>query len=270
MRVRRMTYYAPAELGQAVKAKVAAVRASGERIDYLTFVPDGEPSLDTSLEAHIREVRPLGIPIAVITNASLMWREDVRRALALADWVSVKVDAANEPLWRRLDRPHGALRLEDILNGALAFARSFQGTLVTETMLVDGVNTGEAILQEIAAFVIKLAPSRSYFSVPSRPPAEPWVRPPSDQVLASAVRLFRASGQPCEGLGEYEGNHFVLTGEVVDDLMSICAVHPMREDAVREFVKNAGMDWRIVDNLVKTGKMLVQTHQGQRFYRTSH
>ena len=70
-------------------------------------------------------MRPLGIPIAVITNTSLIWHKDVRDALMKADWVSLKVDSPVEETWRLVDRPHGSLQTFAILDGTLAFARDF-------------------------------------------------------------------------------------------------------------------------------------------------
>ena len=69
------------------------MRQRGESIDYLTFVSDGEPTLDINLGHAIQLLKPLGIKIAGITNASLIWREDVREELLKADWVSLKMDS---------------------------------------------------------------------------------------------------------------------------------------------------------------------------------
>nr|HID14990.1 radical SAM protein [Anaerolineae bacterium] len=115
----------------------------------------------------------------MITNGSLIWREDVREALMQANWVSLKVDATREAIWRRMNRPHRALRLSTILEEMLAFARAYEGELVTETMLIEGLNDDEALVGEIADFLARLNPARAYLSVPTRPPAEGWVRPPA-------------------------------------------------------------------------------------------
>lgn len=84
----------------AHREHVARVRARGERIDYLIFVPDGERTLDAGLGWAIELPRPLGIPIAAISNGSLAWLQEVREALRRADWVSVKVDSVDEQLSR--------------------------------------------------------------------------------------------------------------------------------------------------------------------------
>ena len=87
------------------RAMEEAARAQGESVDYLTFVPDGEPTLDIGLGRVIERLKPLGVRVAVISNGSLLWRTDVRAALAQVDWVSVKVDAIRPDVWRRINRP---------------------------------------------------------------------------------------------------------------------------------------------------------------------
>ncbi|MBA7681298.1 hypothetical protein ES703_89636 [subsurface metagenome] len=116
------------------------VREIGEPIDYLTFVPDGEPTLDVNLGKEIELLKSLDMKIAVITNASLIWHADVRRDLQKADWVSLKVDTVSKQIWRRINQPQKSLQLEVILDGMLKFADGFKGELTTESMLVQGIN----------------------------------------------------------------------------------------------------------------------------------
>jgi wyosine [tRNA(Phe)-imidazoG37] synthetase (radical SAM superfamily) len=266
MQVARATFHSPWEILQAVQGKVASAREAGEPIDYLTFVPDGEPTLDSSLGREIDLLRPLGTRIAVISNASLIWQKEVREDLMQADWVSLKVDSTRASVWRRVDRPHGALRLEAILEGMLAFAETYRGTLVTETMLVDGLNDGEAHVAELAEFLASLGPARAYLSVPTRPPAEPWVRAPSEYSITRAYRQLQARVSAVECLIGYEGNEFACTGDVEADLLGIAAVHPMRADAVDEFLARAGSDWATVERLLATDQLVEHVFEGQTFY----
>lgn len=120
----------------------------------------------------------MGSKIAVISNGSLVHLEEVSGDLASADWVSLKIDAVNEKTWRKVDRPHRSLKLAKIVSGMLAFREIFAGVLVTETMLVSGVNDGVEQLRELAAFLRRLQPAVAYLAVPARPPAERWVCPP--------------------------------------------------------------------------------------------
>jgi len=266
MRVERQAFYEPKEIARAVRDKVEKARRVGEAIDYLTFVPDGEPTLDLNLGREIDLLRPLGIKIAVITNASLIEREDVREALMKADWVSLKMDSVRGEIWRRINRPHGTLQLASILDGAVEFAKAFESELVTETMLVEGVNDDNDHIREAASFLARLRPATAYLAISTRPPAEEWVQPPGEEVINRAYQIFSGRIDQVEYLIGYEGNAFAFTGNVEEDLLSITAVHPMREEAVGEFLARAKADWPIVHNLVEQGQLIKTEYEGKRFY----
>lgn len=89
--------------------------ARGETIDYLSFVPDGEPTLDINPVHTIELLRPLGAKIAVITNSSLIGLEDVHHDLQKADWVSIKLDSVIENIWRRMNHPARIIEIEAII-----------------------------------------------------------------------------------------------------------------------------------------------------------
>jgi wyosine [tRNA(Phe)-imidazoG37] synthetase (radical SAM superfamily) len=262
----RHPFYTPEEIINAVQDKVDRVRAAGESIDYLSFVPDGEPTLDLQLGRAIELLRPLGIPIAVITNTSLIWRADVRADLAKADWVSLKVDAVQEEIWRRIDRPHGALQLTAILEGALDFAAAFNGELATETMLVADLNDDAVAIRAVAGFVARLQPATAYLAIPTRPPAVAWVRPPDEDAVNRAYQIFSESIAHVEYLIGYESNAFAATGNVVEDLLGITAVHPMRAEAMCEFLAQAGADWSVVHRLVSQGQLVEIEYGGHTFF----
>lgn len=264
--VERREFHRPEEILRDVREKVEKTRGAGEFIDYLTFVPDGEPTLDVNLGHEIGMLRPLDIKIAVITNSSLIWRKDVRDELMKADWVSLKVDSIREEVWRRINRPHRTLKLPSILDGMLEFARTYKGELVTETMLVKGVNDGVDLMEETAGFLAKLKPSKAYISIPTRPPAEKWVHPPEEGFINKAYHIFSQRTGSVEYLIGYEGNAFAFTGDVEDDLLSITAVHPMREEAVRELLARANAGWDVVEKLIGEDKIVRVEYEGNRFY----
>jgi wyosine [tRNA(Phe)-imidazoG37] synthetase (radical SAM superfamily) len=266
MQVERQGFYDPEKILRDVEDKVDKATVAGEGIDYLTFVPDGEPTLDVNLGREIELLRPLGIRIAVITNSSLIWNEHVRQALMKADWVSLKVDSVIEEIWRRIDRPHGSLQCTAILEGALEFAQAFEGELVTETMLVEGVNDGAEQVREVADFLARLKPAIAYLAIPTRPPAEKWVQVPKEKVINRAYQTVGEGLDRVEYLIGYEGNAFAFAGNVEEDLLSISAVHPMREDALREFLARAMTDWSVVDRLIAQGQLVRLDYQEQRFY----
>jgi len=272
MEVRRRPFYPPELIFEEVKKKVERAEEQGERIDYLTFVPDGEPTLDVGLGEEIEMLKSLKIPLAILTNSSLIWREDVRDDLLRFDFVSLKLDAVTEALWRKVDRPHKGLKLEKILEGMLEFRREFKGRLVTETMLIDGINY-EDELKEIAEFLRDLKPDMAYIAVPTRPPWENWVKPAREEVINMAFHAFSSAAgeERVECLIGYEGNAFASTGNLEEDILAITAVHPMREDALRELLKKASAEWNVaewnvIDKLIAEKKLVELEYGGKRFY----
>jgi len=183
-----------------------------------------------------------------------------------ADWASLKVDSVREEVWRRINRAHRVLHLSSMQDGMLEFAEVYNGELATETMLVEGVNDSDALVGEVADFLARLRPAHTYLSIPTRPPAEEWVQPPSEESINRAYQILSGGVDHVEYLIGYEGNAFAFTGNVEEDLLSITAVHPMREEAVSEFLARAGADWSIVHGLIAQGRLIEMEYEARKFY----
>jgi len=262
----RQAFYEPDDLAREVKEKVNKVKKRDTKIDYLSFVPDGEPTLDINLGKIIELIRPLHIKIAVITNGSLINRKDVRKDLQKADLVSLKLDASTRKTWLRTDRPHKSLNLKVILDGMLEFKAIFKGEIITETMLLKGMNDRYEEVSQIADFLKLLKPKKSYISIPTRPTAVKGTLPASDEALNIAYQIFTQNADNVEYIIGYEGNEFGFSGNVEEDLLGITSVHPMREEAVREYLKKAGADWHVITDLIQSGSLIELKYQGKHFY----
>jgi len=268
MTTERQAFYKPEDIFREVERKVDEASSRNERVDYLTFVPDGEPTLDINLGKEISILKQIEIPIAVITNASLIWRNNVKEDLLKANLVSLKVDAVSEDLWRRINRPDTDLKLNAVLEGVTEFANEFKGTIISETMLIDGVNYGSEF-EKTADFLKNLKRlDKAYVAIPTRPPAEKWVKPAKEETVNAAFQVFseRLGVDRVEYLIGYEGNAFAFTGRVEEDLLSITAVHPMRKEAVEEFLKKANADWRVIEKLLEEDKLIELEYEGNRYY----
>jgi wyosine [tRNA(Phe)-imidazoG37] synthetase (radical SAM superfamily) len=265
--IERAAHVAPSIVEAAACERLRLAEAASERIDYVTIVPSGEPTLDLGLGELIDRLGWCAPPTAVITNGSLLWREDVRADLAGADWVSVKVDAAREATWRCLNRPHGRLSFDRVLDGILRFRERFRGTFVTETMLVSGVNDVEDELEAMAALLGAMAPSAAYVSAPIRPPAERWVRAPGRDEVAEAARALGRCVPDVRLLIEDEEETCGAGEDAEQALLSTAAVHPLRAGAIDDLLRRTHSGWPVVDRLVRDGRLERVTHRGQVFYR---
>ena len=206
MQVEPAVFYQPEELLRETKARIHKVSSGDCTVDYVSFVPDGEPTLDRNLGTLIAMLKgELHYPVAIFTSGSLLWREEVAEAVGLADWVSVTVDTVVEPVWRRINRPDSRLEFSTVLEGIRSFASNYRGKLVSETMLVDQENTTTEELKQLAAYLKEISPTKAYLSTPYRSAAKSGVRIPDAKQLDGAQRCFEQVGLEVQRLTRPEG-----------------------------------------------------------------
>lgn len=266
MSVKRRNFYAVDTIYDQAAERIEKLRKTGERIDYLTFVPDGEPTLDINLGKLISRLKSFGINIAVITNSSLMWDEEVRNDLMNADLVSVKIDSGYENIWRKINRPNGLLDLYEIIHGIEKFAFSYKGMLVTETMLVKNINDNLESLSKTAQIIKEINPHKSYILVPTRPPAEKSVKAPSEESICTAYNIFSSLLRNVELIASNEGTDFSYLSDAEKELLGILAIHPMRKDAVEEFLSRADSSWDLIEKLIDKQMLLETIYNGSSYF----
>ncbi len=259
----RQSFYSPEQIFKAVEEHLSKLQGMP---DYLTFVPNGEPTLDIHLKESIRLLKQSGIPIAVITNASLLGDAGVRDALSLADWVSVKVDANDETVWKKINRPHPKLTFEGYKEGLLTFASSYKGILATETLMVEGVNDGAELLQHNASLIATIKPATAYLSIPTRPPAMRSVKKPDEEAINRAYQIYTDAGLHCELLLGFEGSDTGFTGDAREDILNMSAVHPIREETMGEILRKNRADSSLPDQLVREKEIREVIYQDKKFW----
>lgn len=258
--ITRQNFFEPDVIFTEVQKHLNSLQES-DKPDYLTFVANGEPTLDINLGKSVEKLKIFKIPIAVITNASLLNDKQVRDDLRLADWVSVKVDANNEEIWRAINRPFGSLNFKEHIEGLTQFSDEYKGKLVTETMLVQGINDGTATLNKTAGLIARLKPAIAYIAVPTRPPALSWVEAPDETVINKAYQIFTEEGLNTELILGFEGTNTGFTGNAMEDIINISAVHPIREDTMLELLRKNNADPTILSTLIQ-GKYIQQIKYG--------
>ena len=240
-----------------------------ESIDYITFVPDGEPTLDINLGLELSGIRrKVNKPLAVLTNGSLLFKEDVRQDLYNADLISIKIDAVEEITYRRVNRPYFSLHIERFLESVESFMRNYKGKVITETMLVKNVNDNVTEIEKIAKFIKNIRPYKAYIAVPIRPPAETWVKPASEETILKAYNIF------CKHIGQenielligYEGPYFEAIKDPIESLLAITSVHPLRLDYAYAMLEKYGLDSEtVLRKLIRENKIVMLKYKGRKF-----
>jgi wyosine [tRNA(Phe)-imidazoG37] synthetase (radical SAM superfamily) len=261
----RKNYYPPEEIIAEVRQALNS-HQPGE-IDWVTFVGSGEPTLHASIGWLIRKVKQMtDLPVAVITNGSLLYLPDVREALMNADAVLPSLDAGTAKLFKQINRPYPVITFERLLHGLLIFQRNYWRNLWIEVMLVRGLNDTEEALEAIADALQQICPDEVHLNLPTRPPVETWVQPPDEEGLMRAKAILGKYAKvvhPIEGeydLGDYD--------DLVEAILGIITRHPMQaEELERTLVKWApGQVYQVLEQLENSEKAQVVERYGVRFW----
>lgn len=263
----RREYYPREEIIAEVKEALARHK-SGD-IDWISFVGSGEPTLHSGLGWMIRRIKEMtDIPVAVLTNGSLLYLDEVRAELSAADAVMPSLDAGDAALYRRINRSHPEASFERLVSGITEFRKTYTGKLWIEVMLIRNVNDTEEALSELADILAGIRPDAVHLSLPTRPPAEPDVEPSDEEGLLRAVAILGRTAEvvrPADCIPDLAAEPDPVTA-----LLDIIARHPVAEDELRRWIARLstepGYAEGILDAMTASGRARPIERYGTRFW----
>ena len=246
----------------------SVLRSSRSRdIDWITFVGSGEPTLHSRIGELIRAVKNMtSLPVAVITNGSLLYLPEVREGLSAADAILPTLDAGTAELYRKINRPHPDVTFERLVDGLVSFRKEYPGKLWVEVMLVRGLNDSPQALEDIASVLQRVKPDAVHINLPTRPPTETRVQPTDEEGLMRALTIFGKIAEvvhPAEGSFEMSEN-----GNIVDAIIGIITRHPMQQDELERTLTHwsAGQVAETLELLKASGKAQIVERYGKLFW----
>jgi wyosine [tRNA(Phe)-imidazoG37] synthetase (radical SAM superfamily) len=194
----RREAYVPSEAVLA-QLKDRLKRVSG--VDYVTIAGSGEPTLHAELERIVDGIKRMtSLPLAIITNGSLLGDADVAAACVKADLLVPSLDAADEEAFQAVNRPCAGLSLQGVVEGMVSFRERFQGEMWLEVMVVRGVNSSEEHASRLGELIDRIAPERIQLSTVVRPPSEVNVQAVGDSELAGLAAVVGRGAEAVGGL----------------------------------------------------------------------
>ncbi|MCX5637222.1 MAG: radical SAM protein [Planctomycetota bacterium] len=194
--------YVPIE---AVLAELKDTLKEGLEADFITISGSGEPTLNSRLGELIDGIKKItDIPVAVITNGTLLYREDVRADCTKADLVVPSLDAGDEATFRKVNRPHKDISIEKLVDGLVAFRKEFPGRIWLEVFLVEGLNTDIAEIDEIKGLIKRIRPDKVQLNTAVRPTADHAIRKVDAEKLQTIAHLI---GLRCEVVADLPLHH---------------------------------------------------------------
>ena len=176
--------------------------------DYITLSGSGEPSLYSRTGQLIDRIKAMTeVPVAVLTNGSLLWQADVRSQLANADLVIPSLDAGDEAMFQAVNRPHNGISFERMLDGLIEFRREYEGQYWLEVFLLAGHNAITAEVEKLAGCVSRINPDRVQLNTAARPPAEDYATAVQRSRLNELAAMFNP---PAEVIADFRSVHHQL------------------------------------------------------------
>jgi len=208
------------------------------RPDYITLSGSGEPTLHSHLDIIIAGIKQLtATPVAVLTNGSLLWKPEVRKALIEADLVVPSLDAPSDDVFQRINRPHPGLSFEKIMTGLELFRQEYGGRIFLEILLVAGVNSDPDQVENLAECARRINPDRVQLNTVVRPPLEKNASAVPRQDMIRLAGIFDGTAEVIAGYTGVPVGDMGITAEhvldllrrrpcTVDDLVSGLKAHP--------------------------------------------
>lgn len=260
--VRRRAFFDPKDVLDQVRKAIS----SGGHIDHITFSGSGEPTLNRSLGGIIRGIKKMtDIPVAVLTNATLLSRTDVREALRAADIVVPSFDAATPGLFRRVNRPHRSLSLDRTLKGLAEFRRRYKGEIWLEIMLVKGMNDSPAHVRKLKEAIAAIRPDRVQLNTVVRPPAVKNAGPLS---TAEMEKIREAIGEGCEVVADFPKTAQAPSREGLEAaILSMVRRRPVTaEDIAASLGRDRASVFKVLASLVSAKKVRRALFKGKTFF----
>ncbi len=238
-----------------------------EKINYITFSGSGEPTLNSALGKIIKRIKQLcSVPVAVLTNGTLLYLPEVRNDLMGADLVVPSLDAASHDVFDMINRPHGDLSVEKVIGGIRSFRKYFQGQIWLEVMLVKGINDSRKELERIEMLIRDCGADKIQINSLARPAPDSAIEAAAKEKLQFARNLF---GEKAEIIGGFTN---MAPGSLPDNIQeSIAELVKRRPCSVSQVSRSLGIDEAVIvkcfETMLSKGMVEEILHEGDKYYK---
>jgi len=235
-------------------------------VDYLSLSGSGEPTLHSKIRSVIEGLQNLTqIPIAVITNGSLLYLEEVREDLLGADVILPSLDAVSTETFQKINRPPKGFSVERVIQGLIQFRSIFKGQIWLEILFCRGINDRPEELAKMKEAIGRIQPDQIHLNTVVRPPSERWAAPLNPVELENIRAFF---GEKAIIISEFDRHPSTLDSQSREE--KILRILKRRPLSRRDLSKGVGISEaeldRYLDPLAQKGRIKVRSFEGSVFY----
>ena len=237
-------------------------------VDFITLAGSGEPTLNSAIRDVIDGIKEMtDIPVAVLTNGSLLWMKEVQDTLMEADVVLPSLDAGDEALFQYVNRPHPDLSFDRIVEGLVDFTRRFPGEVRLEVLLLAGVTGVKAEVKKIAELVERIGPAITHLNTVCRPPSEGFACPLFLEQLTALREIFPGKVDIIMEKADQETMKSDIPESKEGDIVALLGRRPCTSSEVASGLGIHPTEvLKYMENLVETGKLRRILSGGRYFY----
>ena len=234
-------------------------------VDYITFSGSGEPTLNSAIGKMIDEIKSFtDIPVAVLTNGSLLYRENIRNDLSNADLVVPSLDAVTQRVFEKINRPAPNLDIVNIIDGIRKFSESFDGEIWLEIMLVKGIND-QTELDKIAEVIAGLNVDKIQINTVIRPPSEKYARPIDAEEMQ---KIKEKLGDEAEVIAKFDrAKEKVYKKDIESKIFEMLQRRPATITDISDSLslhRNEAVKY--IGQLEKEGRVKLIMHRDEKYY----
>ncbi len=247
--------------------EIEEVLREGKRIDYITFSGSGEPTLNSEIRRMISRIKELtSIPLAILTNGTLLYRPRIREDLMEADLVIPSLDTVTQEIFEMVNRPHPSLKIEKVITGIDSFSQEFNGKVWLEIMVVKGINDSLEEIEKAAQVIKQMNLEKIQLNTVVRPPAEEFARPLTREDLNNIKTVL---GKKCEIIAEFKRvTQKAYKRDVEKRILSMVKRRPVTlVDISHSLGLHRNEIIKYVEALEKKHQVKTEVHSGERYYR---
>jgi wyosine [tRNA(Phe)-imidazoG37] synthetase (radical SAM superfamily) len=238
-------------------------------IDHLSLSGSGEPTLHSQIRSVIEGIKTItSIPVAVITNGSLLYEEEVRQDLLHADIVLPSLDAVSSEVFMRINRPRPGFSIEKVIEGLVEFRKVYKGQIWLEILFCKDVNDSKEELLRMKKAVDRIQPDRIHLNTVVRPPSEKWAAPLSQKEMEEIQVYF---GEKASIITEFDRHPSSISGrDIQEEILEILKRRPL---SLSDLSKGMGIPQNELDEYIKPlaqeGKIQTRIFGGSIYYEIS-
>ncbi|TFG50807.1 MAG: radical SAM protein [Candidatus Brocadiia bacterium] len=237
------------------------------RPDYISLSGSGEPTLNSALGEIIDGIKNLTeIPVALLTNGTLLYDRSVLRNCLHADVILPSLDAPDAETFEKINRPHHDISIEKLVEGLCLLRDQFKGQIWLEVFLIEPINTQPIHIKKFRAIIEKIRPDKIQLNTAVRPTAESWVKALSAEMME---RIAGEIGNNCEVIADFSCPKQIRNDVAeLEQLLSILKRRPCSVDDISSAMQiNPNAALKLITILLQGGQIQQISTQNKSFFK---